>query len=268
MLMKQHAKSEWVSLLVWSLILGAFVFFTVLLWNFALTQGMMADLESIMRNIPAALRGALGFESFATLNNWLQFYSVNFAGFMALPILAYVALFAASMVTREMDRRTMEFLLSLPVSRWQVIVSRWGNLAIALAVLHVAHFVALVLGVLSVGEEPAIGRYLLVELNAALLYLAIGSVMLVVSLLTDDYGRGLVFTFLIGYGLYFLHAGTDGAQGLLGKLHAALPFGLFNAQAILGQGDFPTSDLIGLVLYAVGGLAVSGWLFQRKQIAV
>lgn len=266
MLMKQHAKTEWVSLLVWSLIMGALVFFTVWLWDLAITQGMMDDLQAIMMNVPQAVRGVFGGGDFATLTTWLQFYS--FGGFLALPTIAYAGMFVVGIVNREMDRRTMEFLISLPVARWQVVVSRWSNLAIALLVIQLAQFVAVLLGVASVGESVDAGRILVAELNAGLLFLAVASLMLPISILTDDYAKGVVFTLGVGYGLYFFHMGAEHATGFLGKIHGVLPFALYDTRAILAQGQFPLGDMAALAAYALAGLGLSIWLFQRKQIAV
>jgi ABC-2 type transport system permease protein len=266
MLMKQHARTEWASTTLWSLLMGAFIFFTVYLWEMAVTQGFMADLAQLLNSMPA-IRTVWGVSGdLATLPTWLQFFS--FGGWMSLLLLVFVALFTVGIVTREMDRRTMEFLLSLPVARWQVILARWANLAVALLVLHLAQFVAVVVGVAVVGEQGTPGRYLAAEFNSFLLFLAIGSVMLAVSMLTDDYGWGVATTLAIGFALYFINTGTEHTTGLMKQIHDVLPFALYKTPEILLKGHVPWGDMAGLAAIALAGLGLSVWLFQRKQIAV
>ncbi|HYG57844.1 MAG TPA: ABC transporter permease subunit, partial [Symbiobacteriaceae bacterium] len=249
MLMKQHAKTEWVSVVVWSVILGAFGFFTVVMWDMAVTQGFMADFKALMDSL-GPIRVLFGItEDLATFSTWLQFFT--FGGWLSLLLLAFAAMFAVGIVTREMDRRTMEFLLSLPVARWQVILARWANMALALLILHMTMFVSVLLGAAAVGEEAAAARYLTAEVNGFLVMLAVSGFMLVVSMLTDDYGRGLIYTLGLGFGLYFFHLGTDQATGVLKTIRGALPFALYDTHAIIGKGEVPLGDMAALAAMAL-----------------
>jgi ABC-2 type transport system permease protein len=167
-LLRQHVKEERLSLLIWSLIFGMLGVYIVVLWKMMSGTGLMADLDAMMQQLPGPLRAMMASEMpLSTLNGWIQ----GFGQWMAIPLTIYTALLAAGILSREMDRHTIEFLLALPVSRAQVLITRWGGMAIALAVLHLVHVLTLIISVRAVGENPLIGPYFLAELNSYLLYL-------------------------------------------------------------------------------------------------
>jgi ABC-2 type transport system permease protein len=216
--------------------------------------------------MPESLRALYGGNaSLTTFSGFLQAY--GFGSWVWIPLLIYTALFAVSITTREVDRRTMEFLLALPVSRRQVVASRWGGMALALLVLHAAHFLAIWLGVLAIGEEPEVGRYLLADLNSWLLFLALGSVLMAIDMGIDDYGRGVGVNLGIGLALFAFHLGTETAQGALKTVRNLLPLAYYDPAAIIGRGDVPWGNLAILAGLALAGLGLGVSLFERKQIA-
>lgn len=264
-LLKQQAKQEWLTLLVWSLALGGLIFYTVVLYQ---TMGeSLEQLEEAVKALPEALRGLYGGNvSLTSFPGYLQVY--GFGSWIQIPYLIYTALFVASISTREIDRRTMEFLLSLPVERWQVILSRWLGLSVSLLVLQLVHLLAIWAGVVVIGEQADPGWYLVNQVNAWLLYLAIGSVMLALSMFVDDYGRGVGVNLGIGLGLFAFQVGTETAIGALKTVREWMPLSLYDPAAIIGRGEVPWGNMAALATVALAGLLLSILLFQRKQITV
>lgn len=266
-LLRQHVKEERVSLLIWSLVIGLLSVYIVLLWRMMEGTAVLADLEVMMQQLPEPIRAIIASQaSLRTLNGWIQ--GIGFGQWLAIPLTVYTALLAAGILSREMDRRTIEFLLALPVSRAQVLLTRWGGMAIALAVLHLVHVLTLIVSVKAVGEVPSTGAYLLAELNSYLLYLALGSLFLLVSLFVDDYGRAVTVTLGAGFGLYFFHIASEGQTGVVEAVRGALPFAWYDPAAILMGGQTPWSDMVLLALLTGAALGLSVYLFQRKQITI
>lgn len=266
-LIRQHAKSEAISTLVWAVILGLAGFFTTYLWEVMRSSGSMAELEKALTNAQGVIKSLVtGGTSLTTLDGWIQGYALG--GWLALPYVIFTALFVAGMITREMDRRTMEFVLSLPVSRGQLLVSRWLVLAGSLTVLHLMQFIGVVSGVAVIGQEGSPGRYAIAVINSLLLYLFLGTLMLLVSLFFDDYAPGTGAVLGIGMGLNVFHMATSDATGALKSLREALPFSWYDVQSIILKGDVPWGDMALLAGGTILLLALSVWLFRRKQIAV
>ncbi|MBP2017237.1 ABC-2 type transport system permease protein [Symbiobacterium terraclitae] len=267
-LIRQHARAEAASILTWAVLLGFVGFITTSLWRYVLNSGALDVLDDLLRSATGTLKGLIGTDgaSLTYLDGWIQSYVLG--NWLSLLYVIFTALFVAGMVTREMDRRTMAFLLSLPVTRAQLLVSRWMVLLGALAVLHLSHFAGILLGLAALGEAGHPGRYALAEANSLLLYLFVGGLMLVVSLFIDDFGPGTGATLGVGLGLVFVHMSTGDATGALKALRGALPFSFYDVQAIVMQGEVPWGDLALLGGGSLLLLFLAVRLFQRKQIAV
>jgi|GEM_PF-1357231 len=267
-LFRQHAKTEAISTLIWALILGLVGFVTVYIWDVVMSSGSLANLEKVLQNAQGALKGLVGSGgvSLASVEGWMTGYVLG--GWVSLLYVIFTALFVSGMITREMDRRTMEFVLSLPVTRAQLVLSRWLVLAGSLTLLHLVHFLGVLGGMAALGQAGHPGRYALAICNALLLHLFLGTLMLLASMFIDDYGMGTGATLGIGLGLTFFHMGTGDATGVLGSVRDLLPLSWYDVQPIVLQGQVPWGNLTALVIGTGLLLALSVWVFQRKQIAV
>lgn len=267
-LIRQHAKSEAISTLIWAIILGLTSFFTTYLWEIMRSSGQLDLLEKTLMNAPGPLRALISSSgaSLASMDGWIQSYVLG--TWIALPTVIFTALFAAGIITREMDRRTMEFVLSLPVSRAQLLLSRWSVMVGSFVIVHLAEFLGVLAGVAAQGQEGHPARYALALFNSLLLYIFLGSLMLLASLYFDDYGQGTGVVLGIGLGLTIFHMGTADSAGALKGLRDALPFSWYKAEPIIMNGDVPWGHLAILIMGTGLLLALSVWAFQRKQIAV
>lgn len=266
-LVRQHLRTEWKSLLLWSLVMGLLELFMVTMWESFRASGSLADLEAMIAAMPPMLQEVYGgLADFGTLRGWLQAYA--FGGWLNLPLLVFVALYVTGLITREVDRHTIEFLLAQPVSRGQVLLARWISLALALMVVHAGMLAGIVAGVLAIGQTPETGTYLVAQFNSVLLYLVLGGAMLALSIGIDNYGLGLGATLGIGLGSYFLYTAGSGAEGWLHGLRSWLPYSRYSTARIIGANEFPAQDLAVLAVAALATLGLALWLFERKQISV
>jgi len=265
-LLKHQLRTELVSLVTWALTLGVLIFYTVYIWKQLKESGGLTDLEEMLRSMPPAFKGIYGSAfSMTQLNGWLQGYV--FGGYLNLIYSVYIGLFVAGMITREADQRTLEFLLTLPVTRTQLILSRWLGMVVSLAFLHLTHVAAVGLGVMAIGQQPAWGNFLVATVNSLLLFTAIGGILLAVTLFINDYGPAVGAGIGIAAGLYLIYSLTESATGVLMTLRKLDPFALFNAGPIIGQGEVPWANMAILAGAAAVALALSVYLFERKQIA-
>ncbi|MFZ5817313.1 MAG: ABC transporter permease subunit [Bacillota bacterium] len=266
-LLRQQIKAEGPALLIWGLSLGGLSLYSMTLWKTLMESDAMGEVLKMLETLPPAMKGLIGGgSSLLSIDGWVQAYA--FGQWFLVPYLVFTGLFAASIVSREMDRRTMEFLLSLPTSRAELLLSRWGGMALGLAVLQGIHLLGTIGGVLMIGESPAVGSYLLAELNLWLLLLALGTLFLLISLFIDDYGRAVGITLGAGFALFFTHIGLEGQTGAAEKLRNALPFAQFRPAVALAEGAVPVGAMLYLALLTLAALGLSIFLFQRKQIAV
>lgn len=266
-LFKQQAKAEWVTLLVWGVIIGAITFFGTALYESMYRAGALAKFQEMFQTMPESTRAMFGAAKggFPTLAGWLTIFTLG--QWMLIGLVIYTALFVAGIVTREMDRRTMEFLLGLPVSRTQVLLSRWAGMVAALVGLVAAHLAGLIAGVATATEPLPAGRLVLADLNLWLLLVAMGTILLFISIFVDDYGRGVGAVLGVGVGFVFANSALESATGALKTLREVLPLGFYDPGSIL-TGTMHWSHLGVLAAITAVALGLSLYCFQRKQIAV
>ena len=187
---------------------------------------------------------------------------------VALTIVAgHEIVFCTRVPAGEVDRGTMDVLLALPVSRWQMYVSEtavWLCTGLDVLLMGVA---GCLLGGLSAPPENRTDFSLLVRIVANLfcLYLAVGGLAFLVSTLSERRGRAIAVVFALVLSSYFLVVLAqywDFAEKIafLSILHYYKPF------AIMQDSAWPVKDMLvlagcGAVLWTAGGI-----IFARRDI--
>lgn len=168
----------------------------------------------------------------------------------------------------EVDRGTIDVLLGLPVSRWNVYLGEtlvWLGSAVVLMLFAVA---GNTLGASQVRSEfqPETARIVIVLVNLLALYGAVGAAACLCSALSDRRGRAMGVVFLIvviSFLLNYLAQFWEPARrvSFLGMLRYYRP--LF----ILRDGAWPTRDLAVLLGSGAVMWSVGGWIFSRRDLS-
>jgi len=178
----------------------------------------------------------------------------------------YAVILALSVVTREVDRRTVEFLLSLPVQRTQVLLSRLAVLILNVTALVGAMWAVLRYDLPAQGYEASWGSLGLIFLNLWMLSIAVGAVTLAVSMWIDDYSLG-VKLFLGAVTLAYFMEYVLRAAHVSRAARVFSPFSYLEPTSIMRSGSIATGSIIVLVVTVAAGVAVSFWAFNRKQFS-
>nr|WP_280953562.1 ABC transporter permease subunit [Symbiobacterium terraclitae] len=183
-------------------------------------------------------------------------------GTMLVPVL-YGALLALSVVTREVDRRTVDFLLSLPVGRTRLLGARVAVLLVNLTLMVAAVWAAFRLDMAAQGYQGSWGHFGAAMVNLWLLAVAFSCVILAASMWVDDYSMGVkLFLGAVAFA-YLMEFVLKGATvSRAGRVLS--PFSYVDVARVLRTGAFAADALV-LALAAAAGLAISFWAFKRKQ---
>ncbi|HEY3367727.1 MAG TPA: ABC transporter permease subunit [Symbiobacteriaceae bacterium] len=186
-------------------------------------------------------------------------------GTVLIPTL-YAVLMALSIVTREVDRRTVEFLLALPVQRTQVLTARIAVLVVNVTLVAGSIWAVQRFDMAAQGFQGDWGHHGLVFINLWLLSLALGAVTLAASMWIDDYSVGVKLCLGIVV-LGFILSMVMRAAGVSGAVSAISPFSYLDIGGVMRSGRIATGDAITLAVALAAGLAVSFWAFNRKQFS-
>ncbi|MBI4733156.1 MAG: ABC transporter permease subunit [Chloroflexi bacterium] len=250
------------SVLIWSGSLTALVFFFFSLFpSFAEQAALM---QQMMANFPPALLEAFGMTK-VDLSSLMGFYGFLFA-FVQLCLAIQAGNYGFGLVSIEESELTADFLLSKPVSRLQVLISKLlaavSNLLLTMLIVTVVSLVAIAL--FNDGHEYAASTLILVLVSGILLQLFFLGVGLVISLLVKRIRSVTPWSLGLAFGAYVLSA----FSGILGeiKLEYITPFKHLDPAYIVLNAGFNTPLVLLNVAVTLVSLAASTWLYLRRDI--
>jgi ABC-2 type transport system permease protein len=259
---RHEFRTRFKSVVIWSLAMAALVLFFFSL--FPVFADQAALMNQALANYPAQLRAAFNLDR-TDLSSVMGFYSFIFL-FVQLCLAIQAGNYGFGLVSIEEAELTADFLLSKPVSRARVLSSKLlaalTSLTITNLVVWVSSFAAISL--FRDGRAYDARALFLLLLSILIFQLFFLSVGLVISLLVKrvrsvtPYGLGL------GFGLYVLNA-FSGVFGEV-KLELITPFKHLDAAYIIQHGAYNTPLVLLNVAVTVVSLALSYWLYLRRDI--
>lgn len=225
----------------------------------------MVDLEALAElyeSYPPALRQLFGEVDISRMDGWIQ---VELVSYLPLLLSIYGGIYAAGTVSREIEQRTIDFVLGLPVSRTAFIASRlivglWNLFLVCLLI-----FVFLVVGVALVGPAPSAGNYALALLNAYLLSGALLTAYVAIATMVDEQSRLTGITLGLTFVLYIMTAAFQVAA-VPDVVRWLTPFEHYHsAQAMTGEG-LPVLPMAALAAAMALAAAASVYWYNRRDL--
>lgn len=174
------------SLVGW--LIGLALFSLVMLAVYPTIHGN-EQMSKLLDAYPEALRKLFAITDYTSGPGYLR--AEVFSFFVPLLVSLFAILWGADLIAGEEDRRTIDILLSNPVSRRRVVVEKW--LALVAGTLVLGASVLLVLGLLGPAFDLHVGWVPLSSevLGTTLMAIAFGSVALFVGSATGSRAAGL-----------------------------------------------------------------------------
>ncbi|GAP15285.1 ABC-2 family transporter protein [Longilinea arvoryzae] len=250
------------SVLIWSLAVAAMVIFFFSLFPVFADQAEL--MNQMLAKFPPEMRAAFGMDNM-DLATVLGFYSFIFL-FVQLCLAIQAGNYGFGLVSIEESELTADFLLSKPVSRWQVLTSKLlaalTSLTITNLVVWVSSFIAIAM--FREDREFEMSTLILLLSSIILFQLFFLSVGLVISLLVKRVRSVTPYSLGLGFGTYVLSA----FSGVFGEVTLELitPFKHLDAASIVKNGAFDTPLVLLNVAITLVSLVASYWLYIRRDI--
>jgi len=261
-LLKQQWRADRWTVLTWCVVVAFLTWMASGLYQVLNEVGLLTEFHNLIRTMPQAFRALFGGEDLNLFGTFVA--SIEYNALMAIAFMIFVATYVPGLISKEVDQRSSEFLLSLPVKRSSVLATRWLSMALSLAVITAVQWATLLI---VTGEQAQPVRYLWASINMYLLFLQVGTLLLLVSVFVDDYPRSTAVCAGLVVLLFFYHGMTEEATGLLSAVRKGLPFARFDPDAIIGSGLVPVTDMALLALGTAPILCIAVLAFERKQVA-
>lgn len=253
----QECKMNIKSLLIWSLCVGALCFGCILMY--ASMESDIAEMSDMFAQM-GAFSQALGMDKI-NIGTLEGFYAVEIAIMLSLGGAMYAAMTGASMVAKEEEGHTSEFLNTLPLSRSRIIVEKYGAMCFLLLAFQIICIGFILLGFVCMGEMPDVKSFLLYQSSCFLMQLEIGSLCFLLSAILKKRPLGAALGFSVL--LYMVDLMCRVVPAMEGAKYIT-PFYYSNAADIFAEGS------VDPVLVGIGGAVmvvsfVAALIVYRKR---
>lgn len=249
------------NLAIWSICVGGMGLFCILLFSSMKDSiGGMAEGFASM----GAFSDAFGMSqlSIATLSG---FYAAEVGTIHALGGAMFAAIISTTMLSKEEDGHTGEFLYSMPVSRVCVITAKWLAVAGQILLFNVLCVSCYLLGILILGEQMPLGKFFLYHVMQFFLHLEVAAICYAVSAFLRKNRFG------IGLGIVLMLYAYDLIARIIPDLSSykiISPFSFANAADILSSGETDIPAAVTGIIVLVVSLGTAYTIYNRRDLAV
>lgn len=165
------------NLFIWSVCVGALCFGCLLLYDSL--ESSIADMSHMFSQM-GAFSAALGMNkvSLATLEG---FYAVEIAIMLSLGGAMFAAMTGSSLVAKEEEGHTSEFLNTLPIGRGRIIVEKYAAMTGLILAFQIICIVFVLLGFACMGSGLTIENFCRYHAACFLMQMEIGSISFLIS---------------------------------------------------------------------------------------
>lgn len=259
----RELRANFKSLLIWSGIVALFV--VVGFSKFSAYAGN-PELLAILDEFPSALVGALNLKAF-NLTTVTGFYGVMFSYF-ALLLSISAAMWGSDIIAKEERDKTVEFTLTLPVTRRRLITAKALAATVNSSILLLVTWGATLVGAMSYPTDSEFFQFVALSMLALfimqLVFLAIG---IFLGCAMTQYKRAGSTAVSLLLTTYFLSIFADLSKDLQ-FLKYITPFKYFNPVLLLHESklEMPYVWLSGaIILIAMLGAYIS---YQKRDLYI
>ena len=210
----------------------------------------------------AALKGSEDMVSYLGFLN-VELYQI----FWVLILAILIGFIAASVISKEVEGKTIDILMSNPISRKQIVFEKFIGLIPMILIIDFATMIAVYGTTLIIDEELNFGYLFLTHLVSIPYFLAVLAIGLLISVFIDEKMKASIIMIAILVGMFVFESISliipdYESIGYLSLSH------YFNPYDILKAGDVDVVGVIVLFVISSISLIISMIYFEHRDIAV
>lgn len=259
-LVRHELKQNLKSLLIWAVTVGLICYGCIVLYQSV--EGQLADKAKLFDNM-GAMTQALGLDkiSIATLDGY---FATQIAMMFALGAGMFSAMLGASLLSKEEEGHTSEFLYTLPLSRTRIVLEKYASLLVMIVLFNLICIAFEMLGFWQVGLDFSMDLLLKYHALALLMQLEIASLSFLMSSLNRRKpigpGLGLVLGLFVADMMCRVLPDLD-------TLKYLTPYYYANGADVFSGEKLEIIYLLISVVVIVVSLISSSAICQRKDLA-
>jgi len=204
--------------------------------------------------------------AFTDINGWmyLEIFHITFWAFFGI----LSSLLASTIIAEEIENRSIDILLSYPIGRIELIISRITGLIVLLFYSISLAMLGSILGIIASGQSLDLGKVSFVFLTGFLLILDISVVTLFISIIFPNKILSIIITLGIFSVMFLYEELLVKIVPFLNKFSFISFFHYYKPENILIHNIFSITNLVILTLIFVFFIALSLIVFKRKNISI
>jgi ABC-2 type transport system permease protein len=232
-------------------------------------SGFYPAFKDSLEEMASTLKGEFtflrGFESMTSYPGFLNMELYQIFWILILGML--IGFLAASLLSKEIEGKTIDLLMSNPVSRKQIILEKYLGLIPFIIIINVATLLTVYGLTVAIGEQINLSYLTLTHIVSIPYFMAIAAIGLLISVIIDEKIKASIITIAIIIGMYIFESISllipeYKSMGYVSLTH------YYNPADILLKGIVDMYGVIVLVIFIVICLIISMIYFDHKDIAV
>jgi len=252
------------SILIWA---SAVPFFLFLYMAFFPSLAASPDsFNSIMEEFPAEVMALMGINPDLPMMTIMGYFSLTMS-FVMIPVAIQASNYGFNILSVEERELTADFLLTKPISRRKIYVSKFSAAFLSLTITNAAIWIAslLAFALYKGNEDPEMFKVIVFLSSIALFQLFFLSVGMLISVMVKKVPSVISFSMALGFGMFIVSS--------LGKmlssefLDVLSPYNHFDPGFMLIDGTYDLIPTIISIIIITTSLFASYFLYLRRNIA-
>jgi ABC-2 type transport system permease protein len=216
------------------------------------------------------------FEEFSPFFGDATFDMATYVGFLNLELYQIfwmiilgivIGFIAASIVSKEIEGKTIDILMSNPISRKQIIFEKFIGLIPMTLIINFGTMLAVIGITLTIGEELNFGNLFLTHIASIPYFLAILGIAILISVILNEKMKASITFIALLMGMYFIDMMSKTVPdyksiGVISITHYFVPYDT------LKYGEFNIGSALVLMCVTTVCMIISMIYFEHKDITV
>ena len=208
------------------------------------------------------------FRGSEDLGSYIGFLNIELYQIFWILILAIIiGFFAATSISKEIESKTIDLLLSNPVSRKQIVFERFLGFIPFILIVNFSVMATVLVTTAAIGEEINVGYLFMTHLVSIPYFLTVVGIGIIISVIIDEKMKASIFVIAILIGMYIFES-----ISLLSPKYESLGFisitHYFDPYDVLKSGDVDLVGLVILFVIAFECVLFSMLYFEKRDIRI
>ena len=251
------------SILIWGSSISFFVVFYMMFFPLIMVDN--TAMMEIMSEFPEEFLAFFGMSSEISFTSLMGYYGLTMS-FVYIPIAIQASLYGVSILSVEERELTADFLLTKPVSRNQIFISKFLAALAALTIINISVWIAsyLSIAIFNGGDEVSYFGATVLLSGIVFIQLFFLSIGLLISVIVKKVASVIGYAMGLGFGLFILSSFGDMLSIEIIKM--LTPYSHFNPIQIIVDQSFNWPYVLISIIVIIISLTLGYFLYQKRNI--